>query len=99
EWISSLALEDLILRHPSVAEAAVIGVPDPKWTERPLAVGVRKPGQSVAASDIQAHLGRFAVEGSISKYAVPERIVFVDALPRTSVGKIDKKLLRAEAVK
>jgi hypothetical protein len=64
-------------------------------TERPLAVVVRKPGQSLDAFAIKAHLGRFAVEGAILEHAVPERIVFVDALPRTSVGKIDKKLLRA----
>jgi fatty-acyl-CoA synthase len=97
EWISSLALEDLILRHPSIAEAAVIGVPDPKWTERPMAVVVAKPDQAVDASEIKLHLGAFAVQGLISKYGVPEHIVFVDALPKTSVGKVDKKLLRAQA--
>ena len=97
EWISSLAIEDLILRHPSVAEAAVIGVPDPKWTERPMAVVVAKPDRVVDASDIKVHLGAFAAQGVISKYGVPEHIVFVDALPKTSVGKVDKKLLRSQA--
>jgi len=97
EWISSLAIEDLILRHPAVAEVAVIGVPDPKWTERPMAVVVSKPGQAVDASDIKSRLGAFAAQGVISKYGVPEHIVFVDALPKTSVGKVDKKLLRAQA--
>jgi fatty-acyl-CoA synthase len=97
EWISSLALEDLIQRHPAVDEAAVIGVPDPKWTERPMAIVVRKAGADVDAAGLQAHLAAFAAQGVISKYGVPERIVFVEALPRTSVGKLDKKLMRAQA--
>src|SRR5262249_55117553 len=96
EWVSSLAIEDLLQRHPSIAEAAVIGVPDPKWTERPLAIVVPKPDQFVDASDLKKHLGAFAAKGVISKYGVPDRIVFVDALPKTSVGKIDKKMLRAQ---
>jgi len=94
EWVSSLDLEDLILKHPAIAEAAVIGVPDPKWTERPLAVVVAKPGQQVDEASIKAHLQDFAAKGLISKYGVPERVVFVDALPKTSVGKLDKKVLR-----
>ena len=96
EWISSLDVEDLILRHPCVAEAAVIGMPDPKWTERPVAVVIVKEGRSVDATGIRMHLQEFAARGVISKYGVPERIVFVDALPRTSVGKLDKKLLRVQ---
>ena len=95
EWISSLDQEDLILRTPGVAEAAVIGVPDPKWTERPLAVVALQPGQRVGAEDIRARLLEFATRGIISKYGVPERIEFVDSLPKTSVGKLDKKALRA----
>jgi fatty-acyl-CoA synthase len=94
EWISSLQLEDLILRHPGVAEAAVIGVPDPKWIERPLALLVAKPGQEVSEAQIRTHLNSFATKGSIPCYSVPERIVFVEALPKTSVGKLDKKVLR-----
>ncbi|HEX4585022.1 MAG TPA: fatty acid--CoA ligase [Burkholderiaceae bacterium] len=94
EWISSLDLEDLIMRCPGVAEVAVIGVPDPKWTERPLAVVAAKPGHDVCQADIQAHLCELAAKGIISKYGVPERIVFVEALPKTSVGKLDKKALR-----
>jgi fatty-acyl-CoA synthase len=96
EWVSSLDLEDLILQHPAVVEAAVIGVPDPKWTERPLAVVVVEPGRQVSAAEITAHLNDFAARGVISKYGVPERIVFVDVLPKTSVGKLDKKLLRQQ---
>ena len=72
----------------------MIGVPDPKWTERPLAVVVAKPGQQVDEASIKAHLQDFAAKGLISKYGVPERVVFVDALPKTSVGKLDKKVLR-----
>jgi len=94
EWISSLQLEDLILRHPGVAEAAVIGVPDPKWIERPLALLVAKPGQEVSEAQIRTHLHNFAAKGIIPRYNVPERIVFVEALPKTSVGKLDKKVLR-----
>jgi len=97
EWISSLALEDLIQRHPAVAEAAVIGVPDPKWTERPMALVVLRAGAALDAAELQAHLAAFAAQGLISKYGVPERIVFVEALPKTSVGKLDKKLMRAQA--
>jgi fatty-acyl-CoA synthase len=98
EWVSSLAIEDLLQRHPSIAEAAVIGVPDPKWTERPLAIVVPKPDQFVDSSELKRHLSAFATKGVISKYGVPDRIVFVDALPKTSVGKIDKKLLRAQVI-
>jgi len=94
EWISSLQLEDLILRHPGVAEAAVIGVPDPKWIERPLALVVAKPGQKICQAQIRAQLQNFADQGVISRYSVPERILFLEALPKTSVGKLDKKMLR-----
>jgi fatty-acyl-CoA synthase len=94
EWVSSLDLEDLILKYPGVVEAAVIGVPDPKWTERPLAVVVVEPGRRISEADIKAHLQDFASRGVISKYGVPDRVVFVDVLPKTSVGKLDKKILR-----
>jgi len=94
EWVSSLDLEDLLLKHPEVIEAAVIGVPDPKWTERPLAVVVVEPGSPVSEAEIRAHLHDFATRGVISRYGVTERIVLVDELPKTSVGKLDKKILR-----
>jgi len=94
EWVSSLDLEDLILKHPAVVEAAVIGVPDPKWTERPLAVVVAKSEPRVSEAEIKAYLHDFAARGVISKYGVPDRIVFVEVLPKTSVGKLDKKVLR-----
>jgi fatty-acyl-CoA synthase len=69
-------------------------VPDPKWTERPLAVVVLETGRQVSEAEIKAHLQDFAARGVISRYGVPERIVFVEALPKTSVGKLDKKVLR-----
>ena len=96
EWISSLDLEDLILRHPGVADVAVIGMPDPKWTERPVALVIVKAGSVVDEVAIKAHLLQFAEQGLISKYGIPQRVVFVDALPRTSVGKLDKKSMRAQ---
>ncbi len=94
EWVSSLDLEDLIMRLPAVAEVAVIGVPDPKWTERPVAVVVARPGHQVFETDVKAHLLEFAAKGIISKCGVPDRVIVVEALPKTSVGKLDKKALR-----
>jgi fatty-acyl-CoA synthase len=99
EWVSSLDLENLILHHPTVAETAVIGVPDPKWSERPLAVIVLKPNQHATQTDIKTYLREFAGKGLISTYAVPEHIEFVDEIPKTSVGKHDKKLLRERYAK
>jgi fatty-acyl-CoA synthase len=96
EWISSLDLEDLILRHPCVDEVAVVGMPDLKWTERPVALVVLKADRSVDEAAIKAHLLQFAEQGLISRYGVPERVVFVATLPRTSVGKLDKKSMRAQ---
>ncbi|HEX6705682.1 MAG TPA: fatty acid--CoA ligase [Albitalea sp.] len=96
EWVSSLALEDLLSRHPAVSEAAVIGVPDAKWGERPLALIVLKPAQAevIDAAAIQQHMKAFADTGEIPRYAVAERVLFVDALAKTSVGKLNKKLMR-----
>jgi fatty-acyl-CoA synthase len=98
EWVSSLDLENLIAQHAAVGEVAVVGVPDTRWGERPLAVVVLKPGVAPAdaAHAIRAHVAAYAERGVVSKFAVPERIEFVDALARTSVGKIDKKALRAQ---
>jgi fatty-acyl-CoA synthase len=96
EWVSSLDLESLISRHPAVAEVAVIGVPDARWGERPLALVVARAEAkaAVGADSIKSHLLAFVIAGTLSKTAIPERIVFVDAIDKTSVGKIDKKLLR-----
>lgn len=97
EWISSLELEDLILKHPAVAEAAVVGIPDPKWGERPLALVVAKPDQagSVDEAIVRAWLRNFADQGLISKWGIPDRVLLVESIPKTSVGKLDKKVMRA----
>jgi fatty-acyl-CoA synthase len=96
EWVSSLEIEDLISRHEAVLECAVIGLPDDKWGERPLALVVRRPGGVLDEAELKQHLAAFAQQGTISRYAVPGRVVFVDAIAKTSVGKIDKKLLREQ---
>jgi fatty-acyl-CoA synthase len=96
EWVSSLQIEELIERYPGVKEAAVIGIPDEKWGERPFALVVKDSDQvnGYREADIKTHLQAFAARGVISKYGIPEKIQFIDRLAKTSVGKIDKKLLR-----
>ena len=96
EWVSSEQIEDLIEQYPGVKEAAVIGIPDEKWGERPLALVVEDANHTsrLHETDIKAHLEAFAIRGLISKYGIPETIQFVDHLAKTSVGKIDKKGLR-----
>ncbi len=99
EWVSSLDIEDLILRMPGVAEVAVVGVPDDKWGERPVAFVVRKADSRARRRTRSAATSQdFAERGAISKYAVPDRVHFVDAIPKTSVGKLDKKVIRAQLV-
>jgi fatty-acyl-CoA synthase len=90
EWISTLELESAILTHPAVREAAVIAAPDERWGERPLACVVCRPGQSVSPEELRTHLS-----GQVVKWWLPEQWAFVDEVPRTSVGKYDKRLLRA----
>ncbi|MFP1677318.1 fatty acid--CoA ligase [Alloalcanivorax sp. C16-2] len=96
EWVSSLDLEGLILQHDGVAECAVVGVEDPKWGERPVALVVK--GGEVDEQAIKDLVAGYADKGVISRYGIPDRVVFVDELPRTSVGKLDKKKMRAELV-
>ena len=96
EWVSSLDIEDIVLRAPGIVEAAVIGVPDDKWGERPVAFVVRKKDAEATEDGIRRHVQDFADRGAISKYAVPDRVYFVDAIPKTSVGKLDKKVIRAQ---
>ena len=99
EWISSLDIEDLIVRLPEIAEAAVVGVPDDKWGERPVAFVTLKAGASAPAEEaMRRHVAQFAERGLISKFGIPDRVHVVDAIPKTSVGKLDKKLIRAKLV-
>ncbi len=95
EWISSLELESLISRHPQVASVAVVGVPDERWGERPHAIVVPKNGD-LDPDRIKLHLAQFVETGQINKWAIPETIDLVDDIPKTSVGKIDKKRIRAQ---
>jgi fatty-acyl-CoA synthase len=94
EWISSVDLENALMAHPDVAEAAVIAIPDPKWSERPLACIVLKPGQAQGQAprpeDFAAHL----LQHGFAKWQVPDRYEFIDAVPRTSTGKFYKLKLR-----
>ncbi len=90
EWISSVELENCLIAHPHVLEAAVVGVPDERWQERPLAVVVAKEGASVSAE----HLRTFLAD-KVVRWWLPERWAFVDEIPRTSVGKYDKKAIRS----
>jgi fatty-acyl-CoA synthase len=89
EWISSIDLENLAVGHPKVAEAAVIGVHHPKWDERPLLVVVTKPGESLSSDDILGYM-----QGKIAKWWMPDDVVFVDEIPHTATGKIQKTTLR-----
>ncbi|HEY3996236.1 MAG TPA: fatty acid--CoA ligase [Mycobacterium sp.] len=90
EWISSVELENQLIGHPDVVEAAVVGVPDERWQERPLAVVVAKSGSSVDAAKLRNFLA-----DKVVRWWLPERWTFVDEVPRTSVGKYDKKAMRA----
>jgi fatty-acyl-CoA synthase len=94
EWLSSLDLENLISQHPAVAGTAVVGVPDERWGERPYALVMLKTGQQATLEDIQSHLMQFVDTGEINKWAIPQKIDFVEDIPKTSVGKINKKLIR-----
>ncbi|MED5606691.1 MULTISPECIES: fatty acid--CoA ligase [unclassified Pseudomonas] len=96
EWLSSLELEDLISRHPAVREVAVVGVPDPQWGERPFALLVLFEGQQLDAKGLKEHLKPFVEQGHINKWAIPSQIAVVTEVPKTSVGKLDKKRIRVD---
>jgi len=89
EWISSIDVEVMIMSHPKVLEAAVIAVPHPKWVERPLACVVPKPGMTIDPAEIMDFL-----RPKLARWALPDEVVVIDAVPKTSVGKFDKKVLR-----
>ncbi|WP_184816563.1 long-chain fatty acid--CoA ligase [Actinophytocola algeriensis] len=92
EWISSVDLENAVMSHPAVAEAAVIGVPDEKWSERPLVAVVLRSGEKTTPAELQSFLS-----DKVAKWQLPENWTFIDEVPKTSVGKFDKKRLRAAA--
>jgi len=96
EWISSLTLEDLISRDPAVREVAVVGVPDPQWGERPFALIVVHEGHVLDARTVKDHLKPFVEQGHINKWAIPSQIGLVTDIPKTSVGKLDKKRIRQD---
>ena len=90
EWISSVELENTLIAHPSVREAAVVGVPDERWQERPLAAVVLQEGVELTPDELKTFLG-----DKVARWWIPERWTFIDEIPRTSVGKYDKKTIRA----
>ncbi len=89
EWISSVEIENELMSHPSVAEAAVIAKPDERWTERPLACVVLCEGAACSPEELRDHLS-----GKVAKWWMPDEFAFIDVVPKTSVGKFDKKVLR-----
>ncbi|MCB1452526.1 MAG: AMP-binding protein, partial [Rhizobiaceae bacterium] len=89
EWISTITLENLAVGHPDVAEAAAIGIAHPKWDERPLLVVVAKAGKSPTKDDLMGYL-----DGKVAKWWLPDDVVFVDEIPHTATGKIQKTTLR-----
>lgn len=93
EWISSVDLENALMSHPDIAEAAVVAVPDDKWGERPLATVVLREGATADFDTLRAFL---ADEGKIAKWQLPERWTIIESVPKTSVGKFDKKVLRRQ---
>lgn len=90
EWISSIDMENAVMAMPEVVDAAVIAIPDEKWGERPLVFLVPSPGHKVGLDEVRGHL-----EGGFARWQLPDRLELLDELPRTSVGKVDKKALRA----
>lgn len=96
EWISSLELEDLISRHPAVREVAVVGIADPQWGERPFALLVLRESAELDARGLKEHLKPFVEQGHINKWAIPTQIALVTDIPKTSVGKLDKKRIRLD---
>lgn len=89
EWISSVDLENALIAHPKVREAAVVAAPDLKWVERPCAYVVPEPGADLAAEELQAWL-----EPRFARCSLPDHYLLVHTIPKTGVGKINKRLLR-----
>ena len=89
EWISSVELENEVMSHPDVIEAAVIAKPDERWAERPLCCVVLREGPTLGADELLEHL-----RGRVAKWWLPDEFAFIEEIPKTSVGKFDKKVLR-----
>jgi fatty-acyl-CoA synthase len=94
EWVSSLELEDIIAQHRAVAEVAVIGVPDEKWGERALALVVPRPDSGLTEKEVSQHIKQYVDKGMVSKQVVLLKVRFVEAIDKTSVGKVSKVTLR-----
>jgi fatty-acyl-CoA synthase len=94
EWVSSIDLENIIGQHPAIAEVAVVGLPDAQWGERPHAMITLKAGMQASIQEVKEFLNPFIESGQITKWTIPDKVLFVDAIPKTSVGKIDKKVIR-----
>ena len=98
EWVSSLDLENAISLHGAIEESAAIGIPDAKWGERPMMLVVLKPqfrGDGITPEVLKSHMRECADNGKIPRYAIPDQYIFTDAIPKTSVGKTDKKVIRS----
>jgi fatty-acyl-CoA synthase len=91
EWISSVELENVIMGHPDVVEAAVVAVPDERWSERPCACVVRRAGSELDGEGLREFLA-----SRVAKWWLPDRVEFITEVPKTSVGKFNKKVLRAQ---
>lgn len=98
EWVSSLDLENALSQHPAVWESAAVGVPDSKWGERPLMVVTLKPEyrDRVTEEELKQFMKKFADQGKLPKYGIPDRFILVETIPKTSVGKLDKKVIRKQ---
>jgi len=98
EWVSSLELEDIASRHPAVSEAAAIGVADEKWGERPIVLVVLR--DSYKGKDLEADIKQSFIDaheqGNLPKYGIPDKIIFVETIAKTGVGKLDKKVIRSQ---
>ncbi len=93
EWISSIEIENMVMSHPAVANAAVVGQPHERWGERPLLIVEPREGATATSGELSAHL-----EGRIAKWWMPDEVRFVDRIPLGATGKIDKKRIRAEMI-
>lgn len=97
EWVSSLDLENLISTHENISAVAVVGVPDEKWDERPCAMVVlNNESVDFSVNVLENHLHKYVLSGHINKWTIPSRVVIVEKIPKTSIGKIDKKLIRSQ---